>query len=330
MDYSLPRHNKKLNNQSLFCWLVLQQDLRAHPPNPRSLIVRYIPMSKTKQLNHITTASGDFDGNGSYGRYVFLSGSGSRAKRVAENHFSNLVVRKSDRGHDLYLGTLESDGESIDVASISTGMGVSSVEIILSELIFAGARRFLRIGTCGSLQPEKIRVPSAVVVTAAVRDERASADYAPLEVPAVATPEYVEFLNKAAIASDWGEHTYCGIVHCKSTLYGREFGYSPLKEVHDAYIRNLSNLGVLATEMESSLLFILGMCHNKDIKPISAGVAPPSFSAEDISVGTLLAVIGDDQPFSDAQELKGKSVEKIIEIALNFVRLHYRSVCVPA
>ncbi|MEM8484215.1 MAG: uridine phosphorylase [Bacteroidota bacterium] len=285
-------------------------------------------MSKTKQLNHITTENGDFEGNGSYGRYVFLSGSGSRAKRVAEHHFSNLVVRKSDRGHDLYLGTLKSEGESIDVASISTGMGVSSIEIILSELIFAGARRFLRIGTCGSLQPEKIRVPSAVVVTAAVRDERASADYAPIEVPAVATPEYVEYLNKAAIASDWGENTYCGIVHCKSTLYGREFGYSPLKEVHDAYIRNLTNLGVLATEMESSLLFILGMCHNKNIKPISA-IDTPEDAAQDISVGTLLAVIGDDQPFSDAQELKGKSVEKIIEIALNFVRLHYRSVCVP-
>ena len=274
-------------------------------------------------LNHITTEPGDFDGNGSYGRYVFLSGSGSRARRVAENHFSNLVVRKSDRGHDLYLGTLEADGVSIEVASISTGMGVSSVEIILSELIFAGARRFLRIGTCGSLQPDIIRVPSAVVVTAAVRDERASADYAPIEVPAVATNEYVEFLNKAAIASDWGEHTYCGVVHCKSTLYGREFGYSPLKEAHESYIKNLSNLGVLATEMESSLLFILGMCHNKDIRPIAANNPPADGEPKDISVGTLLAVIGDDQPFSEQQDLKAKSVDKVIEIALNFVKLHH-------
>ncbi len=289
------------------------------------LIVRKNYMLKTKSLNHISVEEGDFEGNGSYGRYVFLSGSGSRAKRVATDHFSNLQIRKSERGHDLYLGNIEVDGKSIDVASISTGMGVSSVEIILSELIFAGARRFLRIGTCGSLQPEKIRVPSAVVVTSAVRDEKASADYAPIEVPAVATPEYVEFLKKAAIASDWGEYTYCGTVHCKSTLYGREFGYSPLKEVHDSYIKNLSNLGVLATEMESSLLFILGMCHNKNIRPISASNGLAAHSSEDISVGTLLAVIGDDQPFSDAQDLKSKSVEKVIEIALNFVRLHFKS-----
>ena len=282
-----------------------------------------------KTLNHITTEEGDFEGNGSYGRYVFLSGSGSRAKRIAVEHFTNLVIRKSDRGHDLYLGNLESEGRQIEVASISTGMGVSSMEIILSELIFAGARRFLRIGTCGSLQPEKIRVPSAIVVTAAVRDEMASADYAPLEVPAIATPEYVEFLKKAAISSKWGENTYCGIVHCKSTLYGREFGYSPLKEVHDSYIKNLTNLGVLATEMESSLLFILGMCHNKTISPLSATSGAALLSTEDISVGALLAVIGDDQPFSEEQTLKSRSIEKVIEIALNFVKLHFKSVSLP-
>ncbi len=278
-----------------------------------------------KTLNHITTEKGDFEGNGSYGRYVFLSGSGARAKRIAINHFTNLVVRKSDRGHDLYLGTLETENGKVEVASISTGMGVSSMEIILSELIFAGARRFLRIGTCGSLQPGHIRVPSAVVVTAAVRDEQASADYAPIEVPAIATPEYVEFLKKAAIDSAWGENTYCGIVHCKSTLYGREFGYSPLKEIHDSYVKNLTNLGVLATEMESSLLFILGMCHNKNIHPISGNTAAALLSKEDISVGALLAVIGDDQPFSEEQSLKSLSVEKVIEIALNFVTLHYKS-----
>lgn len=274
-------------------------------------------------LNHITTEAGDFDGNGAYGRYVFLSGSGSRARRIATQHFSNMTVRDSDRGHDLYLGTIETEGRTIDVASISTGMGVSSMEIILSELIFAGARRFLRIGTCGSLQPNAIRVPSAVVVTAAVRDEMASADYAPIEVPAIATPEYVEFLKKAAISSKWGPNTYCGVVHCKSTLYGREFGYGPLKEVHDDYIKNLSNLGVMATEMESSLLFILGMCHNKSINPIFS--EDGSHSPEDISVGALLAVIGDDQPFTQEQSLKKLSEEKVIEIALNFVRLHYKS-----
>lgn len=277
-------------------------------------------------LNHITSEPGDFEGNGSYGRYVLLSGSPSRAKKIATQHFTNLTIRPSERGHDLYLGTIESGGQEIDVASIATGMGVSSMEIILSELIFAGARRFLRIGTCGSLQPEIIRVPSAVVVTAAVRDEVASADYAPIEVPAIATHEFVEYLKQAALNSKWGDRTYCGIVHCKSTLYGREFGYSPLKEVHDSYIRNLSNLGVLATEMESSLLFILGMCHNKNIRPITATLHESPQSSGDISVGAILAVVGDDQPFSEEQELKVQSVEKVIEIALNFVRLHARAV----
>ena len=289
-------------------------------PEPRT------PELNMTTLNHITTEPGDFEGNGSYGRYVFLSGSASRAKRIATTHFNDLEIRPSERGHDLFLGTIAFEGREIEVASISTGMGVSSMEIILSELIFAGARRFLRIGTCGSLQPEKIRVPSAVVVTAAVRDEKASADYAPIEVPAIATPEYVEFLKKAALHSNWGDHTFCGVVHCKSTLYGREFGFSPLKDVHDSYIRNLSNLGVLATEMESSLLFILGMCHNKNIRPITATLNTSAHSTADFSVGALLAVVGDDQPFTEEQALKVKSVDKVIEIALNFVRLHFKAI----
>ena len=58
-----------------------------------------------------------------------------------------MEVRPSDRGHNVYLGKL---GE-IDVGVCSTGMGAPSTDIIITELIRLGARRFLRIGTAGSV-----------------------------------------------------------------------------------------------------------------------------------------------------------------------------------
>ena len=51
------------------------------------------------------------------------------------------------------LGTLTAEGETIQVATLASGMGCPSMEIFLHELFQLGAKRFLRIGTAGSLQP---------------------------------------------------------------------------------------------------------------------------------------------------------------------------------
>jgi uridine phosphorylase len=49
-----------------------------------------------------------------------------------------------------YTGTA-SDGELLTIQS--TGMGGPSASIVLSELIALGARRAIRVGTCGALAP---------------------------------------------------------------------------------------------------------------------------------------------------------------------------------
>lgn len=81
---------------------------------------------------HMNATPDDLAGNNGIGRYLFLPGSDGRAKEVAQ-HFSNLSVKVHPRGHHLYLGTLLFAGKTIDVASIATGMGCPSTEIILHE-----------------------------------------------------------------------------------------------------------------------------------------------------------------------------------------------------
>ena len=48
-------------------------------------------------------------------------------------------------------GTGASDGEPLTIQA--TGMGGPSAAIVLTELIALGARRAIRVGTCGALAP---------------------------------------------------------------------------------------------------------------------------------------------------------------------------------
>ena len=80
-----------------------------------------------------------------------------------------------------YTGTL--DGVKVSVTS--TGIGGPSAAIAMEELARCGADTFVRIGTCGGIQPE-VKSGDIVVATGAVRMEGTSKEYAPIEYPAVA------------------------------------------------------------------------------------------------------------------------------------------------
>lgn len=63
-----------------------------------------------------------------------------------------------------YTGTA-SDGQPLTVQS--TGMGGPSAAIVVAELADLGARRLLRIGTCGALSPT-LRLGELLIVTEAI------------------------------------------------------------------------------------------------------------------------------------------------------------------
>ena len=156
--------------------------------------------------------------------------------------------------------------------------------------------------------------------TAAVRDEGVSKLYAPIEVPAVASSEFISCLQKAALSLGYGDNVYAGAVHTKAALYAREFGRGPLSEDHKRYIDILSDLGILATEMETSALYIMGQYYNKSISPIST--TGTVRSAHKVLVGSILAVIGDDEAYSSDLDAVHSAVENAVEIALEGVRIH--------
>ena len=81
---------------------------------------------------------------------VLLPGDPHRALAVAQDLLHQPLMFNHSRGLWGYTGTAD-DGELLSVQS--TGMGGPSAAIVCEELIALGARRLVRIGTCGALRP---------------------------------------------------------------------------------------------------------------------------------------------------------------------------------
>ena len=88
-------------------------------------------------------------GGGEIGRYVLVPGDPKRCIKIAQ-YLDQAELIADSREYVTYTGLL--DGERVSVTS--TGIGGPSAAIALEELVQAGADTFLRVGTCGGMQPE--------------------------------------------------------------------------------------------------------------------------------------------------------------------------------
>ena len=182
------------------------------------------------------------------GHYVFLPGDPDRVPWIA-SYLENAQKVAQSREFTTYTGTL--DGTRVSVTS--TGIGGPSAAIAMEELVALGAHTFLRIGTCGGMQPEL--VPGTLIVpTGAIRMEGTSQEYMPLAFPAVPDFGFTEHLVCAARAAAYDYHT--GVVQCKDSFYGQ---HSPeTMPVAPTLLQNWQAwkaAGTLASEMESAALF---------------------------------------------------------------------------
>ena len=263
--------------------------------------------------HHINATEKELDGNNGIGRYIFLPGSDGRAKDIA-NHFDDVTVKHHPREHNIYLGTLKHNRKKIDVAAVSTGMGCPSTEIIVHELYNLGAKRFLRVGTAGTLQPGWISIGNLINVQASVRDESTSRNYAPLELPAVASLEMISSILLAAKNLEISDHVNTGTVHCKSSLYARELGSGPRASENQAYLNLLAQSGVLATEMETATLFIQSQLYNYQLSQEGDG------PQHRVLAGAILAIIGTTD-FLEETEEANKASQHAVELALETIKI---------
>ena len=187
---------------------------------------------------------------GEVGRYVILPGDPKRCVKIAQ-YLENPVLIADNREYVTYTGML--DGEKVSVTS--TGIGGPSAAIAMEELYHCGADTFVRIGTCGGMQPQ-VKSGDIVIATGAIRMEGTSREFAPIEFPAVPDLEVTNALLQAAKKKGLSFHT--GVVQSKDSFYGQHepeimpVSYE-LENKWQAWLR----LGCKASEMESAALFVV-------------------------------------------------------------------------
>lgn len=240
-------------------------------------------------------------GNDGLGRYVLVPGSPGRAESISELFDVNEEAIITPRHNDTYLGKVKMpDGSMLDVAAVSTGMGPGSTEIIAWELMDAGCRRIVRVGTSGSVQYEHVKVGSFVIATGAVRDEIASRHWATVEFPAVAHPDTVTAYERAAFRMGIADKTFRGIVHTKGSLFARAVFQGPMADQHLAYKEHLIKAGVVSSEMEASVLFVLGQTMSGPARSLADERAG---KADVIKAGTVLGIIGGKDEWAGPEQI---------------------------
>ena len=188
--------------------------------------------------------------DGEVGRYVILPGDPKRCEKIAQ-YFDNPVLVADNREYVTYTGTL--DGVKVSVTS--TGIGGPSAAIAMEELCRCGADTFIRIGTCGGMQPE-VKSGDVVIATGAIRMEGTSREYAPIEFPAV--PDLAVTNALAAAAGTKGFPFHTGVVQSKDSFYGQhEPETKPVSYELVNKWEAWKRLGCLASEMESAALFVV-------------------------------------------------------------------------
>ncbi len=267
---------------------------------------------RMKLQHHILLGPNHLSGNGRIGRYVLLPGTRSRSAAIAA-YLEDVQVVDNPRGHTAHLGVLRRDGAEVEVLVTSSGMGTASTEIILHELIEAGARRVVRVGSSGSMDTH-IKAGDAVILTGAVRDELATRHIAPVEFPAVAHPTAVSVMVAGARSTEHADHTFLGIGHTKASLYAREFGHGPLGDQNRAYGEVLSKCGAVASDMEAAMLFIQASVRSAGQ---SCAVAQGNASVP-VQAACVLGVYGDDDSEMDLDPVLCRLADKrAIEVTLS-------------
>lgn len=165
--------------------------------------------------------------------------------------------------------TIKGTFEGLPVAATSTGIGGPSAAIAVEELVRVGVTTLIRVGSAGGLQPGIDR-GALVVSTGSVREDGASAAYVDQRYPAVPSPAVFRAIVEAA--GELGLAVHIGVTRSHDSFY---------TDHEDAVTGAWHRLGVLASDMETAALFVVGALRGARCGSILNVVVPYGGSLEE-------------------------------------------------
>ncbi|MCA9936693.1 MAG: nucleoside phosphorylase [Ardenticatenaceae bacterium] len=175
---------------------------------------------------------------------VLVCGDPARADKIAA-HLDDARLLSERREYRAYRGIYR----DVPITVCSHGIGAPGAALAFEELIVAGAKQIIRVGTCGALQ-ESIQPGDLVVATAAVQHTGYGRETVPDGFPAVADPNVTAVLQRTARLDGTGY--YSGIILTRDNFY------AGVQTPHTPDYAALSAAGVQAVEMECAALFLVG------------------------------------------------------------------------
>ena len=190
-------------------------------------------------------------GPGDLAEFILLPGDPDRTARIA-TRLDSIELEQRHREFASVTGSYR--GQRISI--VSTGIGTDNVEITVAEILAITDRpTFIRVGSCGALQPE-MNLGDLVVTTGAVRLESTTSYFVHDGYPAVADYEAVVALLEAS--ARLGHRTHVGLTATAPGFFGAQG--RPIPQLPIRYpdlAEDMARQRVLNFEMEASALLVL-------------------------------------------------------------------------
>ncbi len=204
-----------------------------------------LPRNAQGRFYHINCGPGDL------APYILTCGDPGRARKIAR-YFDKVAVRRQNREFLCITGCYQ----GIPLSVMATGIGPDNTAIAVIEAaqcVFAAT--FIRLGSCGALQPEI--APGDLVITArAMRDEATTHYYAPPAYEARAHPQILKALEEAA--AELGVPYHVGLTCTTADFYGGQARQAPgFPILEPGKVERLHQAGVLNLEMEMAAYLTL-------------------------------------------------------------------------
>jgi uridine phosphorylase len=190
-------------------------------------------------------------GPGELAEYLLLPGDPDRTSRIG-SLLDDIELERRHREFASVTGTYRGQRVSI----VSTGIGTDNVEIVIAEILAITRRpTFIRVGSCGALQPE-IGLGDLVISTGAIRLETTTSWFVHDGYPAVADYEAVVALIEAA--ERLGKRYHVGLTATAPGFFGAQG--RPIPQLPIRYpdlAEDMARQRVMNFEMEASALLVL-------------------------------------------------------------------------
>ena len=190
-------------------------------------------------------------GPGELAEYILLPGDPDRTSRIA----ARLDSIEDERRHREFASATGSV-RGTRVSVVSTGIGTDNVEIVVAEILAITERpTFVRVGSCGALQPEAA-LGDLIITTGAVRLESTTSYFVHDGYPAVADYEAVVALIEAA--DRLGHRAHVGLTATAPGFFGaqgRPIPHLPIR--YPDLAEDMARQRVMNFEMEASALLVL-------------------------------------------------------------------------